>query len=200
MTTNFRSGGRRGVAKNRSSCEGAAGLVRALVLLAATTALLAPRAARAEVTANASGFVVKHEVVVPLPPQQAYALALRVQDWWDPAHTYSGEAANLSLRAEPGGCWCERLADGGFVEHMRVVLAWPGRTLRLSGGLGPLQQMGVAGALTFGFAKADEGTRVTLTYVVGGHAESGLEGVAKPVDGVLGQALARYAARAGASR
>lgn len=124
----------------------AAVLYCALVVLAATTALLAPRGALAEVTGDAQGFVVKHEAVVALPPAQAYALALRVQEWRDPAHTYSGDAANLSLRAEPGGCWCEKLGEGAFVEHMRVVLAWPGRTLRLQGGFGPLQQMGAAGA------------------------------------------------------
>jgi uncharacterized protein YndB with AHSA1/START domain len=188
------------VAAGRSPL-GAAGVMlgAAGALLGAASALFVPTAARAEVTGDAKGFVVKHEVVVPLAPAAAYAQALRVPEWWDPEHTYSGKAENLSLRAEPGGCWCESLEGGGFVEHMRVVLAWPGRTLRLQGALGPLQEMGIAGSLTFAFKQEGEGTRVTMTYVVGGHAARGLEGIQKPVDMVLGQALSRYATKAGAA-
>lgn len=187
----------------------------ALALAAALFALVSP-VARADATAGATagtnggttaatnggttGFVAKHEVVVPLAPAAAYEQVLRVQEWWDPAHTYTGVAANLSLRAEPGGCWCEALPGGGFIEHMRVVLAWPEKLLRFHGALGPLQSMGVAGALTFAFKPEGEGTRVTMTYSVGGHAADGFAGLSKPVDGVLGAALARYAATAGAKR
>lgn len=147
----------------------------------------------AEVTAFTPGsFTVKHEVTVPLPPRMAYQRLLLIHEWWDPAHTYSGSASHLTLDTNPGGCWCEQLADGGFVEHMHVILAWPGKMLRLSGGLGPLQEIGASGVLTYSLKAEREGTRVTLTYVVRG-ASGSLEKIAGPVDMVLGQAIKRYA-------
>lgn len=180
--------------KARSSCSAAA-LAALLAMGAAAT--FAPLTAHADVTTGTTGFVVKHEVTVPLAPTAAYAQVLRVQDWWDPEHTYSGKAENLSVDVKPGGCWCESLEGGGFIEHMRLILAWPAKAVRFDGALGPLQQMGVSGALTFAFKPEGEGTRVTLTYAVGGHAAGGFESVAKPVESVLGAALARYAAKAG---
>ena len=47
-------------------------------------------------------------------------------------------AANLSLDAAPGGCFCERLPNGGGVEHMRVTYVEPGKRIVLTGSLGPL--------------------------------------------------------------
>jgi hypothetical protein len=148
---------------------------------------------RAEVTANGpDSFTVKHEVTVPLPPRAAYQRLLLIREWWDPAHTYSGSASHLTLDTNAGGCWCEQLADGGFVEHMHVMIAWPGKMLRMSGGLGPLQEIGASGVLTYSLKAEREGTKVTLTYVVRG-ASGSLEKLAGPVDMVLGQALKRYA-------
>lgn len=183
----------------RSGRSSSSAWLAALVLVFAAAAF-APGSARAEVTGAATGFVVKHEVLVPLAPAEAYAQLLRVQEWWDPAHTYSGKAENLSIRTEPGGCWCESLPGGGFIEHMRIVLAWPHTLLRFDGALGPLQQLGVTGALTFAFKPEGESTRVSMTYVVGGHAPRGFEDLRKPVEGVLTAALTRYAAKAGAGR
>ncbi len=67
----------------------------------------------------------------------------------------------------------------------------------MRGGLGPLQAMGVAGAMTFDLKASGEGTEITLTYIVGGYApgEGGLGAIAGAVDGVVrGQleSLARY--------
>lgn len=162
--------------------------------LALGAALAAP-AVRAEVKAAAAGgFVVRHEVVVRRDAKAAWARLLRMPDWWDPAHSYTQRSANFSLVAKPGGCFCERLPDGGFVEHLHVVFAWPGRQLRFTGGLGPLQAMTANGVLTFEFAPAGPAaTRVTVTYVVSGYAPEGFEQIAGPVDEVLGQQVARYA-------
>jgi hypothetical protein len=165
---------------------------RVAAACALSTAPIAP-GAHADVAAqSADAFTVVHAAVVPLAPAAAYARLVRVEDWWDGAHTYSGDARNLALAAAPGGCWCERLADGGFVEHMRVIQAQPGKLLRLDGGLGPLQGIGARGVLTYALAPEGEGTKVTVTYVVTGAAGT-LEKLAAPVDGVLGRALARYA-------
>ena len=80
-------------------------------------------AARGEVVdKTASGFLSVHEVTVTAPPASVYAAFVSdVGRWWNPEHTYSNDAANLSIDARPGGCFCERLANGGGVQHMSVV-------------------------------------------------------------------------------
>lgn len=159
--------------------------------------LLSAGAAQAEVTDKAAtGFTSVHQLTIHAPPPEVYgALTEGIGRWWDAAHSYSGIATNFSMDARAGGCFCERLPGGGSVEHMRVVFADPGKMLRLHGGLGPLQSMGVTGAMSFTLSETDEGTRLDYRYVVGGHSEDGLDMLAEPVDRVqLGQLqrLKRY--------
>lgn len=156
--------------------------------------VLAAGADAAVVARAAGGFVLRHEVTFAAPPSRVYQALSDVSAWWDPDHTYSGDAAKLSLDARAGGCFCEALAGGGSVEHMRVVFAAPGRLLRLAGGLGPLQGMGVSGAMDFALAEHPGGTRLVFTYSVAGFAPDGLEAMAEPVDGVLAIQLGRLAA------
>jgi hypothetical protein len=68
-----------------------------------------------------------------------------------------------------GGCFCERLKDGGSVQHLQVVYAAPGKGLRLRGALGPLQMEGVDGTLAWTLKPAEGGTSVTQSYAVGGY-------------------------------
>lgn len=152
--------------------------------------LVAPATAEV-VDASGAGFTVRTVVEVAAPPATVYeALVGAVGSWWDPAHTYSGDASRLSIDARPGGCFCEAL-EGGGVQHLEVVYAQPATRLRLKGGLGPLQGEAITGHLTFDLEPNGEGTRVTLTYKVVGYAPKGLEAWAAPVDGVLAQALGR---------
>ncbi|MBS0396967.1 MAG: ATPase [Proteobacteria bacterium] len=170
-------------------------LPRPLLPLLLLAAGLAPAVAAGEVVAaGAGGFEVRAEALYPGDPASAWRRLLRPRDWWDPAHTYSKDARNLSLEATPGGCWCERLAGGGFVRHLEVVYLAPRATLRLSGGLGPLQGMGASGSLTFTLQAEGTATRIRLDYVVAGFAPAGFADLARAVDGVLGAQLARYAA------
>src|SRR5579863_9213922 len=75
----------------------------------------------------------------------------------------------------PGGCWCEKLQNGGFVKHLEVVLAIPEKTLRLAGRLGPLQAIGATGALTFSLRSASPtSTKVAAEYSVVGYSADGL--------------------------
>ena len=157
--------------------------------LAAFAALLAGAACAAVQTAP-NGFVVRHEATLNAPPAKVYEMLLAVGAWWDPAHTYSGDSRNLSIDARAGGCFCERLADGG-VEHMRVVYLAAGKALRMSGGLGPLQGSGLAGAMTWSLAPSGGGTKLQLTYSVGGFMEGGFEKMAPAVEDMLGHQLAR---------
>jgi hypothetical protein len=165
------------------------------VLLLACLAL--PRPAAADVvSAGPSGFVVRIEAVTEHGPASAWQRLVRVQDWWAKEHTYSGNAANLSLDLKPGGCWCEKLPDRGFARHMEVVYVATGKVLRLVGGLGPLQAIGASGALSFTLKPIDPGqTAVTAEYAVSGYLPGGFGEIAAAVDGVLTEQLRRYAAR-----
>lgn len=164
--------------------------------LAAALALV-PADARADVvSATAAGFALEDRAVVKADAAQVFAMLGRVDLWWSGAHSYSGDAANLSLELKPGGCFCERLPDGGgAIEHMRVVQVRPGQTLRLQGGLGPLQGEGVSGTLTWTLKPVPGGTEISQTYVVGGFIRGGAEAWAKPVDAVLAEQLGRLARR-----
>jgi hypothetical protein len=154
-------------------------------LFAVLFGVLVPVAASADVvTVSAAGFTTRTVITVPGTPEAAYAMVVSPKDWWDKAHTYSGDSKNLSMNPMPGGCFCEALPGGG-VQHGTVAMAWPGRTLRLIGSLGPLQGMGVTGAMTWEFEKAPEGTKITLTYVVGGNPTLPFEKLAPLVDGVM---------------
>lgn len=144
--------------------------------------------------AEPDAFRVEASASTPLSPRRAYAAFVSVGRWWDPAHTYSGVASNLSLTPRPGGCWCERLPNDGFVEHMRVLYAAPGEELRLAGGLGPLQTIGAPAVMVVRFEPEGAGTRVVLTYAVDGPPSPALAKLEAPVAHVLTEGMARFAA------
>ena len=137
------------------------------------------------------GFVsiFRDEVKAPLP--QLWQAVLQLPRWWNNQHTYSGQASNMSLDAQAGGCWCERWGDGQSVEHGHVVLLQPGRALRLYGNLGPLQELPVQGVLTFTMAMQEEKTILRMTYRVGGPSDVGLDKLAPIVDQVIGEQFKR---------
>jgi len=166
--------------------------------LAATAAVMAAAspAAAAVKSATVAGFELETKVLVRATPEEAYAMLGRVGEWWNPDHSYSGNAANLTLRPQAGGCFCERMPGGrGSIEHMRVVQARPGKLLRLQGGLGPLQGEAVAGSLTWSLAAVEGGTEITQSYIVGGYIRGGAEWLAPLVDAVLVEQLKRFQAR-----
>jgi hypothetical protein len=82
------------------------------------------------------------------------------------------------------------------VEHARVLMAIPGKALRIEGGFGPLQGMAVKATMTFTLKPAtDPGkTQLHVVYLVNGTSESKLDGLAAPVDGVLTTQFGRLAA------
>jgi hypothetical protein len=150
-----------------------------------------PAAAHADVLESAAhGFVVKSTVMVATAPDAAYRAFAEVGRWWDAEHTYSGDSKNLSLDPKPGGCFCEAMPDGGGIAHLVVVYTSPGKAIRMTGALGPLQEAGIAGSLTMEFAAAGDSTRIDLTYGAGGFHRGGLDQLAPIVDSVLhGQLL-----------
>lgn len=140
-----------------------------------------------------SSFLITHTAELSAPPAAAYAALGEIGKWWNGAHTYSGNAANLSLDLRAGGCFCEQWGDGSSVEHARVIYAARDKALRLEGGLGPLQELAVAGVMTFALTVVEGKTTLTFTYRVRG-AEAGLDKAAPVVDKVLGEQVTRFAA------
>jgi uncharacterized protein YndB with AHSA1/START domain len=171
----------------RSMTEGT-NMLRQLIV--AMVVVLAPLPGRAvEVAPN--GFLVRHELTINAPAAKVYESLLgKIGSWWSDEHTYSGDSRNLSIGSRPGGCFCERLPNGG-VEHMRVVYLLRNRMVRMAGGLGPLQASGVSGSMTWRLTPIDVGTRLELTYSVGGFMPGGFESVAPAVDRVLGEQAER---------
>lgn len=153
------------------------------------------------------GFVVHHQAEVSADGQETWDKLLRISEWWDSAHTWSGSAANMSIDPRAGGCFCETLPDTddrktsprGSVEHMRVVFVDRPRILRMTGVLGPLQADAANGTLTIQAKPAanGKGTQILLEYVVGGYVRTPYEKLAPAVDGVLGEQLRRLAAKLG---
>ena len=164
----------------------------ARLVMIAIFAAAAAGPARAEVVEiSEAGFLVKNEASINAPPPRVYsALIERISSWWDPDHTFSGDSRNLSIDPKPGGCFCERLPDNGGIRHLTVVMLSPGKELRLTGALGPLQEDGLAGSMIWRLSEAGGSTTVQLAYSVGGYRPGGLRGIASPVDSVLrGQLL-----------
>ena len=161
------------------------GLVLAMI---ATTA-------SAEVKARTdSSFTLAFERPVRAAPETVLEAVAMPAAWWSSAHTYSGDAANIRLDLNPGGCWCEALPGGG-VKHAEVVMVWPERRMvRFDAPFGPLQGMGADAVLTMTWSDpADGGERVLRwTFVVNG---PGTGAMADAIDGVMTEQFRRLGDR-----
>lgn len=156
-----------------------------ILILSVALSLATSGAAVAEVkTAEPGGFKAAGSVVVAASPERVWAVLVQPEEWWSRSHRWF-EGSRLQLDATPGGCWCETHADGRAARHMETALADPNRRLLLHGALGPLNSLGVAGALDFSLTPQDGGTRLDWTYTVGGFTEGGLQAWAGAVDAVL---------------
>lgn len=182
--------------------------IRAVALIGALAGAVP---ARAEVTAQGQlGFVSRNVVVVPGTPAAVWKRLVTPSGWWSSEHTFSGDAANLSLDPVAGGCFCEKLPAEdalpakpgkpaprpglrGGVEHMHVVFVDHAKALRLVGALGPLQSEAVTATLTVTLKSVEGGTRVIFEYVVGGYMRYPADKIAPSVDTVMGNQLASLA-------
>ena len=143
--------------------------------------------AHAETSAvSPSGFLASFREEVKATPDDVWRAIVQLPQWWSNAHSWSGQAANMSLELRAGGCWCERWGDGHSAQHGQVVMVQPGRVLRLFASLGPLQELAVNGVLTIATGTQDGKTVLRLSYRVSGNADAGLDKLAPAVDRVLG--------------
>jgi uncharacterized protein YndB with AHSA1/START domain len=153
--------------------------------------LWAGQAVGAVVDSSPYGFSTADTLVIGAPAGRVFEAVTRdVGSWWDKSHTFSGNSTNLYIEPEPGGCFCERL-ENGAVRHMSVVYVDFGKKLRFTGGLGPLQGLGLSGSMTLDFTDTGGKTTLVMTYNVGGYARGGLGNWAPVVDGVLSAQIER---------
>lgn len=167
--------------------------------------LLATPAAAEVAASSDAGFEIKLSADTGVSKAEAWKMLVAPAQWWSGAHTYSGDAANLYIDAQGTGCFCEKLPkpkdapEGqrmGSVEHMHVVHADPQRgVLRMVGALGPLQSEALHGTLTITLKPGEQGTQIAWSYVVGGYMRMKPQEIAPLVNQVLGEQLARLAAK-----
>jgi uncharacterized protein YndB with AHSA1/START domain len=154
--------------------------------LAAILLTFSPHRAAADVAdSSANGFTLQTTFAIQAAPAEVYRRLIQIGDWWDSAHTWSGNAHNLSIEEKPMGCFCEKLAPQGGVRHMEVVFVAPGKTLVMTGGLGPLQSIAATGSMSIQLSPAEGGTKLALTYAVAGYLKAGMNTWAAGVDSVL---------------
>jgi len=154
-----------------------------------------PPATAEVLQAGEGGFSVHHSVEIAAEPFVVYrSMTSNIDQWWNGEHSWSADASNLYLEPELGKCFCERLPDGGKVEHLRIIYLSPGKEIRFDGALGPLQMMAVDGRMIWKIEAAENGSKVSFTYHVHGYTEGGLAPIAPAVDAVIGEQLQRLAA------
>lgn len=164
------------------------------VLLATGTAGLAG----AEVVASSSDhYTLRHEANSTMTPGALWERLIQPDTWWHPNHTWSADAANLSLDAQAGGLWREDW-DGGSVAHGTVLAVTEDKMLRLDAPFGPLQGMGVQVVWTITLTPDEEsgGTLVVFDEVANGSSATALDQIAPAVDSVKQQAIERLVAPA----
>ncbi len=170
------------------------------IFLASALALgmVASPVAAEVVSTSDDGFVTRATAEVAAEPLAVWLALVKPSEWWSSDHTWSGDAANLTLTPQAGGCFCERIPgdddDEGFAmdgsaHHATVVQAFPLNVLRMRGGLGPLQGEPATGVLTITLKEIDGGTRVLWEYNVGGPMRYKIGEISGAVDAVMTQQL-----------
>lgn len=169
--------------------------------------LFAAMPLRAEVIATtADGFVTRDTASVKADPLATWLALTKPGEWWADQHSWSGDAKNMTLTPQGGGCFCERIPVGdsgnssameGSARHAEVIQAFPMKVLRMRGGFGPLQSEPATGVLTITLKEVEGGTRVLWEYNVGGPMRYKIAEIAPAVDAVMSEQLKRLRAHLG---
>ena len=177
-----------------------------IVMMAAS--LLAASAGQAKVVeTGAERFVTRDTASVKTAPLATWLALIKPGEWWNSQHSWSGDAKNMTLTPQGGGCFCERIPVGdtgnssameGSARHAEVLQAFPMKVLRMRGGFGPLQGEPATGVLTITLKEVPGGTRILWEYNVGGPMRYKLAEIAPAVDAVMTEQLKRLQAYLGA--
>lgn len=136
-----------------------------------------------------NGFLIQNKITVETTRAEAWKVfTTKIDKWWPKDHTWWGEKGLLTLDDFAGGCFCEK-ADTNSAEHMRVSFVEQHKKLVMTGGLGPLQGMGMFGALTWSFEDIEGKTDITMRYQVTGIDPGGYQTLAPIVDKVQAMQL-----------
>lgn len=172
------------------------------------TSIMAASPLSAEVAeTRENGFVTRSEAIVEASRKETWLALISPSRWWVSSHTWSGDAGNLQLTPQAGGCFCETIPEvdepdrftlEGSVEHMRVVQADPENALRMVGALGPLQSEPVVGVLTIALSEVEGGTRIVWEYNVGGSMRYDVPQISQAIDGVMREQVGSLAGMLGA--
>ena len=156
-------------------------------LIAATALALTAAPASAEIVSRtADSFTLRYAGTVGVSRGDVFGAIALISEWWDGAHTYSGDSANLTLETEVGGCFCEALPNATIFEHGRVA-EFDDDRLTLNAPLGPLKGRTTRAELTFSWPETssrleEDETGVVMVFVVEG---PGLGAFADAVDTVM---------------
>ncbi len=138
----------------------------------------------AVISSEHNGFKIQIEHNVNADVTTSYQQFIKVGEWWNAEHTYFGKSTGMTLIPKAGGCFCETSGDKEVL-HMTVSYVDPNKELRMIGGLGPLQMMGVQGGMNWQFKKIDDKhAKIIHTYQVVGYMAGGLDKLAAIVDKV----------------
>ncbi|MHC9510927.1 SRPBCC family protein [Kangiella sp. M94] len=143
---------------------------------------------KAEVTeVSEQHFVISINIAIDAPSRQVYDQFIQIGQWWQDSHTWFGDASKMTIKPKAGGCFCERNGEQQAV-HMTLSQINPGKSVHMTGGLGPLSSLAVNGYMTWNFeATEDNKTKLKLNYRVTGFVNQKTVDWAKAVDGVLMQ-------------
>jgi hypothetical protein len=134
--------------------------------------------------ADNAGFSITNVSESNAPVDVVYTQFIKHIDmWWPKDHTWW--EGKLHIDEKAGGCFCET-TDIASAVHMQISVIDPNKKVVMIGGLGPLQEMGINGALIWEFnviestinkdidsdshqsIPVQKGTKVTLTYNASG--------------------------------
>lgn len=141
----------------------------------------------------ASGLTIENSEWVEADPQSVWkAFVEDVDKWWPADFTQGGDSSALSMEPMAGGCLYE--CDGERqARRMTIMFVVPGKLMRTSADLGPLQGLNPRGALEWGFVEENGGTRITLRYRAGDYSPEDIGEFAQVVEDVQATQLAGLA-------
>jgi hypothetical protein len=162
-----------------------------LIIATLLTALLSITAHAEVLNSNDAGFISQHVMTTATDKSTAFeAMTNKVGLWWNPDHSFSGDAANMQIDAQ---CFCERWGSN-LVHHLNTEIWIENSKVVMAGGLGPLKELGLSGMMVWSLTTNEhEQTAVNWNYHVFGYSETDMQALASAVDAVLAEQLGRLA-------